>query len=122
MSDTAAKIAQLDQRITVVRENPRELIEQAAASSDAAGEELISERIAKQEAELKRLTKQRDELARSRPATAMPQAASAATFAGCWSAVTNRDAWIRGGTHYTAARTGEKPTSVRRRNGFGLRR
>jgi len=62
MSDGRPNLAELDKRIAAARENLRELIEQAAAYSGAADEELMSERIAKQEAQLKLLTKQRDEL------------------------------------------------------------
>ncbi len=62
MSDGRPNLAELDERIAAARENLRELIEQAAAYSGAADEELMSERIAKQEAQLKLLTKQRDEL------------------------------------------------------------
>jgi hypothetical protein len=42
------------------------LVEQAAAYSGAADEELISRRIAEQEAELELLTKQRDKLSQSK--------------------------------------------------------
>jgi hypothetical protein len=42
------------------------LIEQAAAFSGAADEELMSERIAEQEARLEDLTKQRDEIFRQK--------------------------------------------------------
>ena len=63
-SDDSLRIAELDDRIAVVRDNLRELVEQAAAYSGAADEELASERIAEQEAELERLTEQRDALAR----------------------------------------------------------
>src|SRR5262245_26502328 len=59
------EIAEIAERIAAVRENLRGLVEQAAAYSGAADEELTSRRIAEQEAELKRLTKQRDELRRS---------------------------------------------------------
>jgi len=62
MSDSRSNLAELDQRIAAARENLRELIEQAAAYSGAADEELMSERIAKQEAQIKLLTTQRDEL------------------------------------------------------------
>jgi hypothetical protein len=55
-------LAELDERIAAVRENIRDLIEQAAAYSGAADEELTSRRIAEQEAELELLTKRRDEL------------------------------------------------------------
>lgn len=56
------KIAEIDERVATVRENLRGLVEQAAAYSGAADEELVSRRIAEQEVELDRLTKQRDEL------------------------------------------------------------
>ena len=62
MSDSRSNLAELDERIAAARENLRELIEQAAAYSGAADEELMSERIAKQEAQIKLLTEQRDEL------------------------------------------------------------
>ena len=50
-------------RLRVLRENLRELVEQAAAYSGAAGDELMSERIAQQRAQLEMLTKRRAELA-----------------------------------------------------------
>jgi len=59
------KIFEFDERMAAVRENLRGLVEQAAAYSGAADEELTSRRIAEQEAELERLTKQRDELLKS---------------------------------------------------------
>ena len=49
-----------DQRIAAVRENLRELIEQAAAYSGAADDDLASRRIAEQEALLARLVNERD--------------------------------------------------------------
>ena len=61
--ETLRTIAEIDERIAVVRENLRGLVEQAAAYSGAADEELFSRRIADQEAQLERLTKQRDSLA-----------------------------------------------------------
>lgn len=64
MPDVPTNIAELDERLAVVRENLRQLVEQAAAYSGAADEELMSQRIAEQQAELDLLTKQRDELAR----------------------------------------------------------
>jgi len=62
MSDILLTIPEIDRRIAVIRENLRELIEQAAAYSGAADEELASERIADQEEELERLIKRREEL------------------------------------------------------------
>jgi hypothetical protein len=62
MADVPSNIAEIEERIEEVRENLRELIEQAAAYSGAADDALISERIAEQEALLDRLTKTRDVL------------------------------------------------------------
>ncbi len=50
-------IAELDQRIAIVRANLTQLMEQAAAQSGAADEALASERIAQQTEELERLKK-----------------------------------------------------------------
>ncbi|TIX88481.1 hypothetical protein [Rhizobium sp. P44RR-XXIV] len=66
MSDVLLTIPEIDRRIAVIRENLRELIEQATAFSGAADEERTSDRIAEQEEELERLTKQRDELAQQK--------------------------------------------------------
>ena len=55
-------LAEIDQRMAIVRENIRQLIEQAAAQSGAADESLASDRIAQQTEELERLTKERDAL------------------------------------------------------------
>jgi len=64
MPEIAASIAEIDQQIAIVRDNLRDLIEQASARSGAADEELVSQRIAEQEAQLDLLRKQRDELSR----------------------------------------------------------
>jgi predicted ATPase len=58
----AMSLEELDRRIAIVRENLRQLIEQAAARSGAADEALASERIMQQSEELDRLTKERDAL------------------------------------------------------------
>jgi hypothetical protein len=50
--------------LRIIRENLRELVEQATAYSGATDEELTSLRIAEQEARLEILTKQRDQLSR----------------------------------------------------------
>jgi hypothetical protein len=62
--DIPLSIAEINDRIASVTDDLRELSEQAAAYSGAADEELASDRIAEREAELERLTKQRDELTR----------------------------------------------------------
>ena len=66
MSDPQPDIAEIDARIADTKENLRELVEQAAAFSGAADDELVSQRIADQEALLERLTEQRDKLAQAR--------------------------------------------------------
>jgi hypothetical protein len=60
MSDNPPKASELDERIAAVRENLRSLVEQAAAYSGAADDELTSRRIAAQEAKLEELIRQRD--------------------------------------------------------------
>jgi hypothetical protein len=64
MADKAA-LAELDADIAIVRDNLRQLAEQAAAQSGAADEDLAATRITQQEAELAKLLKQRDALAKS---------------------------------------------------------
>jgi hypothetical protein len=60
--DRSPKLAELDERIAIVRDNIRELVEQAAAFSGAEDEERNADRIAQQQAELERLLLQRDQL------------------------------------------------------------
>jgi hypothetical protein len=57
-------LAEIDQRIALVRNNLRDLTEQAASTSGSASEEALSDRIASQEAELRRLGQERDALAK----------------------------------------------------------
>ena len=57
-----ADVSELDDRIAILRDNIRQLSEQAAAVSGAANEERTAERIAQQSEELERLIKQRDAL------------------------------------------------------------
>jgi len=66
MPDSQPNIAEIDARIVDVKENLRELVEQAAAFSGAADDALVSQRIADQEALLERLTEQRDRLAQAK--------------------------------------------------------
>jgi hypothetical protein len=65
MPDPQPNIAEIDARIAEIRENLRDLVEQAAAYSGAADDELVSQRIANQEALLARLTEQRDKLSQA---------------------------------------------------------
>jgi len=53
---------ELEERIAIVRENIRQLIEQAAGYSGAEDEDRNADRIAQQSEELKRLIKERDAL------------------------------------------------------------
>jgi hypothetical protein len=55
-------LAEIDERLSVVCDNLRDLVEQAAAYSGAGDEDRMSERIAEQEDKLEELTRQRDAL------------------------------------------------------------
>ena len=59
-NDNSLSLSELNDRITVIRDNIRQLVEQAAASSGAQDEERISGRIAQQQEELDKLVKERD--------------------------------------------------------------
>jgi uncharacterized small protein (DUF1192 family) len=59
-NDSSLSLPELNDRIAILQDNIRQLIEQAAASSGAQVEERISERIAQQQEELDKLVKQRD--------------------------------------------------------------
>jgi len=55
-------LPELENRIAILRDNIRQLVEQAAGSSGAGDEDRNADRIAEQTEELERLIKQRDEL------------------------------------------------------------
>jgi uncharacterized small protein (DUF1192 family) len=55
-------LPELENRIAILRDNIRQLVEQAAGSSGAGDEDRNADRIAEQTDELERLIKQRDEL------------------------------------------------------------
>ena len=55
-------LSELDARIAILRDNIRQLIEQAAAFSGAEDEDRNADRIAQQTEELETLIKQRDAL------------------------------------------------------------
>ncbi len=59
-------IEELERRISIVRDNLNQLMEQAAARSGAADEAFASDRIAQQSEELERLTVERDALLAAR--------------------------------------------------------
>ena len=58
------ELDELNRRIAILRDNLRNLVEQAAAYSGAADDARISERIADMEARLVELLKQRDALSK----------------------------------------------------------
>jgi hypothetical protein len=62
MPGDPTSLAEIDDRIAAARENLRDLVERAAAYSGGADEELMSQRIAEQEAMLNRLMTWRAEL------------------------------------------------------------
>jgi hypothetical protein len=62
MSSSPPSLPELEQRIATVRENIRQLIEQATAFSGAGDEARNADRIAQQTDELEKLIKQRDAL------------------------------------------------------------
>ena len=64
MSNGGPSLAELERRIAIVRDNIRQLIEQAAAQSGAEDEDRNADRIARQQEELDRLIKQRDALSK----------------------------------------------------------
>ncbi len=61
-NNSSLSLPELEDRIAILRDNIRQLIEQAAAVSGAEDEDRNAERIAQQNEELERLTKQRDAL------------------------------------------------------------
>jgi hypothetical protein len=63
---SSLSLSELEDRIAITRDNIRQLIEQAAANSGAGDEERNADRIARQNEELERLVKQRDELLKKR--------------------------------------------------------
>jgi len=63
---SSLSLAELDDRIAILRDNIRQLIEQAAAMSGATDESRNADRIAQQTEELEKLTKQRDALMKSK--------------------------------------------------------
>jgi hypothetical protein len=62
MSDNLS-LSELDDRIAILRDNIRQLVEQAAGASGGQNEERTADRIAQQTAELDKLILARDALA-----------------------------------------------------------
>lgn len=65
-STSTLTLPELEDRIAIVRDNIRQLTEQAAAVSGAAAEARNADRIAEQEEELKDLLAQRDAILEKR--------------------------------------------------------
>ncbi len=63
-NDTSLSLSELNDRIAMLRDNIRQLIEQAAASSGAQDEERTSGRIAQQQEELDKLIQARDAMSK----------------------------------------------------------
>ena len=61
-NDNSLSLPELNDRIAILQDNMRQLVEQAAGSSGAQDEERTSERIAQRQEQLDRLIKQRDAL------------------------------------------------------------
>jgi hypothetical protein len=59
-NDNSLSLSELNDRIAILQDNMRQLVEQAAGSSGAQDEERTSERIAQQQEQLDRLVKHRD--------------------------------------------------------------
>jgi hypothetical protein len=59
-NDNSLSLSELNDRIAILQDNIRQLVEQAAGSSGAGDEERTSERIAQQNEQLDKLVKARD--------------------------------------------------------------
>jgi hypothetical protein len=59
-NESSLSLSELNDRIAILRDNLRQLVEQGAAASGEQNEERIAERIGEQNEELDRLTKERD--------------------------------------------------------------
>ena len=65
-NESTLSLPEIEDRIAILRDNIRQLTEQAAAFSGAADEERSADRLAQQSEELERLVKQREEMLRKR--------------------------------------------------------
>jgi hypothetical protein len=62
----ALSASEIDDRIAILRDNIRQLVEQAAAQSGAGDEARVSDRIAEQTRELEQLLEAREALTKSK--------------------------------------------------------
>ena len=58
--ESSLSLPELDDRIAILRDNIRQLVEQAASASGERNEERVADRLSAQNEELERLTKERD--------------------------------------------------------------
>jgi hypothetical protein len=63
MTDSGLSLPELNDRIAILRDNIRQLVEQAAGAAGAQNDERIADRLDQQNAALDRLVKERDALA-----------------------------------------------------------
>jgi hypothetical protein len=61
-NERSFSLPELNDRIAILQDNIRQLIEQAAGAAGERNEERIAERISQQNEELEKLTKERDAL------------------------------------------------------------
>ena len=66
MANATLNLAEIESRIAIIRDNLRQLVEQAAAQSGASNDDLAARRIANYEAELEQLKQQRETLMRAK--------------------------------------------------------
>jgi uncharacterized small protein (DUF1192 family) len=59
-NERSLSLSELNNRIAILQDNIRQLVEQAAGASGGQNEERIAERINQQNEELEKLTKERD--------------------------------------------------------------
>src|SRR6187551_760850 len=59
-NESSLSLAELNDRIRILQDNIRQLIEQAAAASGERNESRIADRLSQQNEELERLTRERD--------------------------------------------------------------
>jgi hypothetical protein len=65
-NETSVSLAELNDRIAILQNNIRELVEQAAAASGGQSEERLADRIEQQNEELERLMKEREVLLKAK--------------------------------------------------------
>lgn len=66
MNTSTLSLPQIEDRIAILRDNIRQLVEQAAGAAGSENEERAADRIAQQSAELDQLVAQRDAFAKKK--------------------------------------------------------